>query len=306
MTEHNTQIQQDFPPKPILLVCGLSGAGRSTALQVFEDLQFFTVDGIPSSLITEFANLAQKPEMQSFKGFVLGIDMSKQQAPSPLDIIPIIDTLQKANQSCSIIFLEASNDILLKRYATTRRPHPYEKKNLTLESAIIHEREALTPLKDIVNLVLDTSNFSLHDLRRALQKRYDSLQEDILSSMHINLISFGFKYGVPKEADMVYDMRHLPNPYFVEELRPLNGKDKPIVDYIFTEQKYVFFRERFIEFIKFNLPYFESEGRYRLCLAIGCTGGQHRSVAMTEFLHKALVQAGYAVTLEHRHLTLNL
>ncbi len=291
--------------KPILLVSGLSGAGRSTALQVFEDLNYLATDGIPPSFIKNFAELIQKSEMLPFQGLALGLDMSKQQKDAVLqEIVPILNLLQSQGQPCQIIFLEASNEIILKRYATTRRPHPLEKYGYTLETAIDKEKMVLEPIKNLAQIVIDTSKFSLHDLRRYIQKHFTEIFENT-ANMHINLISFGYKYGVPKEADLVYDMRFLPNPYFIEDLKPQTGLDPRVVNYIFQDETFKDYRDKFLEHLKFTLPYYENEGRYRLCLALGCTGGQHRSVAMAEILNKALIQAGYAVILEHRHLKIN-
>lgn len=301
----NIKYQAPYTTKPILLVSGLSGAGMSTALQVFEDLNFFTADGLPPSLIKEFVNLAKKPEMQHFKGIALGIDIRREKKDAPLqDLLPTLDLMRKEGQNSSIIFLEASNDSIIKRYATTRRPHPLEIEGLTLETSIIKERLLFNSIKAHANIIIDTSNYSLHDLRRDIQHRFTKVEENT-SAMHINIISFGFKYGVPKEADMVFDVRFLPNPYFNEELRPFSGQDKSIVDFIFKEQSTLDFRNKFLEYLQFTLPYFDKEGRYRLCIAIGCTGGRHRSVAMTEFINKALIRSGYVVTLEHRHLNLD-
>jgi len=301
----NTNAQTPCTSKPILIVSGLSGAGMSTALQVFEDLNFFTADGLPPTLIKEFSALAKKPDMQHFKGLALGIDTRREKKDAPLqELMPALDKIRQDGQSISIIFLEASNDSIMKRYATTRRPHPLEIEGLTLETAIIKERKLLEPIKTYANIVFDTSNYSLHDLRRAIQRQFNEVKENT-SAMHINLISFGFKYGVPKEADMVFDVRFLPNPYFVEELRTFSGQDENIVQYIFKEKSTRDFRDKFLEYLQFTLPYFDKEGRYRLCIAIGCTGGRHRSVAITEFISKALIQSGYAVTLEHRHLNLD-
>ncbi len=299
----NTQIQQTA--KPILLINGLSGAGMSTALQVFEDLNFFTANGLPPTLIKEFSDLAKKPDMQHFRGLALGLDMRREKSSALLqELIPALDAMRKDGQNITIIFIEASNDSIIKRYMTTRRPHPLEIEGFTLESSIIKERILLEPVKQHANIIIDTSNYSLHDLRRFLQRKFNKVKENT-SAMHINLISFGFKYGVPKEADMVFDVRFLPNPYFSDELRPYSGQDQNIVDYVFAEKSSLDFRDKLLEYLQFTLPYFDSEGRYRVCIAIGCTGGRHRSVAMTEFMSKALNQSGYAVTLEHRHLNLD-
>ena len=194
--------------------------------------------------------------------------------------------------------------VILRRYATTRRPHPLEREGMGLEEAMREERRRLVKVRDSADIVLDTSRFTLHDLRREIQRRW-SETETAGHAMRVNLISFGFKYGVPSEADMVFDLRCLPNPYFVEELRPLTGQNRAVADYVFAGEAARAFRERFLDFLRFALPYYDAEGRYRLTIGLGCTGGRHRSVAMTEAAAKALRQDGYVVGVEHRHSSLD-
>lgn len=200
--------------------------------------------------------------------------------------------------------MKAQKDILLRRYATTRRPHPLEKYGYSLEESIQIEEGKLQFLDEFASMTFDTSDFSIHDLRRALQNNFTKLQNKE-QSMRVNLMSFGFKYGVPKEADIVFDVRFLTNPYFDEKLRPCSGLDQSVVDYVFHDEISKEFRERLHNFIEFSLPLYNKEGRYRICLAIGCTGGRHRSVATTEFIAEKLREAGYTVSTEHRHLNLD-
>ncbi|MDL2272342.1 RNase adaptor protein RapZ, partial [Desulfovibrio sp. OttesenSCG-928-I05] len=202
-----------------------------------------------------------------------------------------------------ILFMEAKNSVLMQRYATTRRPHPLEREGLGLEQAIAEEKSRLAVFKDQADLVIDSSSFSIHDLRRAIQKKWQLLQENA-HGLKVHLISFGFKYGTPSEADMVFDLRFLPNPYFVPELRPLSGLDAPIAEYVLGQEPGATYIARFKDFLLYQLPLFEAEGRYRLTIAIGCTGGRHRSVAVTQAVTDMLKEQGYAVSTEHRHLEL--
>lgn len=287
--------------KQVCIVTGLSGAGKSTALQVFEDLGYFTVDGLPASLAPEMVSMLDRPSMSHFKGIALGMDVRQNDFLN--EINESLSIIRSQNVKPILIFFEANNQELIRRYATTRRPHPLEREGMGLESAILSEIERLRPLKEVSDIVIETSQFSIHDLRRAIQKRWSN-NKGKLRSIRVNIISFGFKYGVPKEADMVFDLRFLANPYFVETLRPLCGKDKEVSDYVFSTKQAKVFREKLLELILFMLPLLETEGRYRIAIAVGCTGGRHRSVAMAEELAQVLRQADYPTSIEHRHLEL--
>ncbi len=287
---------------PVLLVSGLSGAGKSTALQVLEDVGFFTADGLPPGMIPEFYNLLQKPGMDHFRGMALGVDFQRGATVDDLDAA--LNTVRGAGGRPALLFLEADPPAILRRYATTRRPHPLEKEGMGLERALDEESRRLAPVRAAADWVIDTSTFSLHDLRHEMQRRWG--QEPARAhAMRVRILSFGFKYGAPSEADLVFDARFLPNPYFVPELRPLSGQDSAVADYVFAGDPARRFREKFLRFLLYLLPLYDEEGRYRLALAIGCTGGRHRSVALAEYAARALRQAGYAVTVEHRHLALD-
>lgn len=288
-------------PMQVCIVTGLSGSGKSNALQVFEDLGFFAVDGLPASLAPEMTAMMDRPSMSHFRGIALGMDL--RQSNFLDEIKDAIDALTAGGSRPELLFLEAGQHELMRRYATTRRPHPLEREGLGLEAALAAEHQRLAPLREAADLVIDTSHFSIHDLRRAIQKRWRDGHER-LRTIRVNVISFGFKYGVPREADMVFDLRFLPNPYFVEELRPLCGRDKPVADYVFSRASATEFKKRLLDLLFFLLPLLESEGRYRVTIAVGCTGGRHRSVAMAEELTQALRQADYSTALEHRHLEL--
>ncbi len=289
----------------LLVVCGLSGAGKSTVLQVLEDLDFFTADGLPPTLIPECYSMFNRPGMEHFRGMALGVDFrhggTAQALDTALNNMEGRPTRENGGTSRpALLFLEASPEVILRRYATTRRPHPLESEGMGLEEAMREERRRLVGVRKTADIILDTSRFTLHDLRREIQRRWNTT-EAAKHAMRVNLISFGFKYGVPSEADMVFDLRCLPNPHFVEELRPLTGQNDAVADYVFASDSARAFREHFLDFLRFTLPYYDTEGRYRLTIGLGCTGGRHRSVAMTEAVAKALRQNGYIVGVEHRH-----
>lgn len=298
MRESNSQ---KSPFCHVCIVTGLSGAGKSTALAVFEDLRYFTVDGLPATLAPEMVSMMERPSMSHFKGIALGMDI--RQGNFLDDIHDVVGAIKAAGYRCTLLFFEAEIPILLRRYATTRRPHPLESEGMGLEASLLEERNRLAPLREMADSVVDTSTFSIHDLRRALQKRWRD-SKGKARAIQVNIISFGFKYGVPREADMVFDLRCLPNPYFIETLRPLSGKDQSVADYVFAKSSSRDFLKKIQELLLFVLPLMETEGRYRITIAVGCTGGRHRSVAMAEALSLALRQADFPVSLEHRHLDL--
>ncbi len=289
------------PLVEVILVTGLSGAGKSTALRVFEDLGYFTVEGLPIGLIMNMATMLEHVSMQHYRGMAIGIRVDTQNPTE--DVSSIMQKLLGMGALASIVFIEAQSNEILRRYATTRRPHPMERKGLGLELSLSAERHNVLGLRAMADFVVDTTNYSIHDLRRVLQERWNKEQRG-LHTLKINLISFGFKYGMPKEADSVFDVRFLPNPYFDAQLRDFSGQDAIVVDYIFGKNLEQKFLKQFQDFILFSLALIEAEGRYRFTLAIGCTGGKHRSVATSEHLYKTIKQAGYAVALEHRHLAL--
>ena len=285
----------------LCLVTGLSGSGKSTAMQVFEDLQYFTVDGLPSSMIMEMAQLMERPSMAHFKGIVLGVDV---RAVCFLNEIgDIIEKLKSRGCHVQLIFLEADTQEIMRRYATTRRPHPLEHEGIGLEAAVLMERKRLASLRTMADMVINTTRCSIHDLRRVLQKRFRNGQVG-MRSLRVFVLSFGFKHGLPKDVDYVFDLRFLPNPYFVSELKSKSGLEQDVADYVFATPKAREFLGKLQDLLFFILPLMEAEGRYRLTIAFGCTGGHHRSVAVAEAIGRALKQAGYPTAVEHRHLEL--
>lgn len=285
---------------PVIIVTGLSGSGKSTALKVFEDLGFFCIDGLPAGMAAKIAELMIRQDSR-YRGLVLGMDMRQPELVESWN-----DALSELQSLCirpQVLFLETKQSELVRRYATTRRMHPLESQSLGLEQALEHERELLSSIRQCADLVLDTTDYSVHDLRRVIQSKWDALQE-LGSGMRVHVITFGFKYGVPTEADFVFDLRFLPNPFFDKRLKQLSGLDKAVQKYVLESEEGRGFNEKFLEFIIYMLPLYANEGRYRITLALGCTGGRHRSVSVAESLLATLKEKGYAVTIEHRHMEL--
>ena len=285
---------------PVIVVTGLSGSGKSTALRVFEDLGYFCVDGMPVGMLPKLAAMFQEKDPKH-RGLVLGMDLRQddfiaewEQANAEL----AADGLQ-----VQVLFLECRLETLVTRYATTRRPHPLESVEMGLEQALEKEKELLDPIRKVSALVLDTTDYSIHDLRRIIQEKWSVLEVQG-KSMRVHVVTFGFKYGVPLEADLVFDLRFLPNPYFDDSLREMSGKDKAVADYVLGREPGATFKKKFLDFLTYLLPLYAQEGRYRMTLAIGCTGGRHRSVSMAEEVFSKLKEDGYSVAIEHRHLEL--
>nr|WP_321514264.1 RNase adapter RapZ [uncultured Pseudodesulfovibrio sp.] len=285
---------------PVVIVTGLSGSGKSTALKVFEDLGFFCIDGLPSEMSPKITDLILKFDSK-YRGLALGMDLRQLEFVDGWDqALRDFNTLGITPQ---VLFIEARMNELVRRYATTRRPHPLESRNLGLEQALDQEKSLLEPVRSGAALVLDTTNYSIHDLRRVIQTKWSAIEE-VGRGMRVHLISFGFKYGVPSEADLVFDLRFLPNPYFDEKLRSLSGMDKSIAQFVVGSDVGSEFNTRFLDFLSYMLPLYADEGRYRITLALGCTGGRHRSVAVGESVLATLKKKGYTVSIEHRHMEL--
>ena len=284
----------------VVVVTGLSGAGKSTALNVFEDLGYFCVDGLPAAMLPKLVSLFLGKDSKH-RGLALGMDLRQEDFLEQWN--DAVQELAARGIMVRVLFVEAKSASLMRRYATTRRPHPLESGELGLEQALVKERAMLAPLRKDAELVLDTTGYSIHDLRRMIQERFGA-KVHAGQGMRVHIISFGFKYGVPAEADLVFDLRFLPNPYFVPELRPMSGKDAPVADYVLQSEPGQTFKNKLQEFLLYLLPLYAAEGRYRVAVAIGCTGGRHRSVAMSELLCATLRDSGYSVTLEHRHFDL--
>ena len=235
----------------LCVITGLSGSGKSTAMQVFEDLMYFTVDGLPARMAPEMVNLMSRPSMAHFKGIALGLDIRQSAFLNEID--DVLDELRRQGFKPQLIFLEAETSEIMRRYATTRRPHPLEREGIGLESAVLMERKRLAQLRSQADMVINTTRYSIHDLRRVIQKRFRD-GENNARALRVFVTSFGFKHRVPKEADYVFDLRFLPNPYFVSELKEKTGLDQEVADYVFATPKAREFLNKLEELIFFILP----------------------------------------------------
>jgi RNase adapter protein RapZ len=279
----------------IVIVTGLSGSGKSVAIKCFEDLGFYCIDNLPTVLLPTVAELCAQAD--DIRRIALGIDIRDRDFP--ISFPTQIDALRQAGFSCEILFLEAQDDILSRRYSETRRKHPLAEQ-VPVTEAILLERHTLAGLRAMADRIIDTSHYNVHQLRAAVTSWYAAANHS--RRMTISVLSFGYKYGLPFNADLVFDVRFLPNPHFVEHLRPGSGNDQPVVDYILASQATQDFLKRCFDFIEFLLPHYEREGKAYLTIALGCTGGRHRSVALANILHQHLTGRGYQMTLTHRDL----
>jgi RNase adapter protein RapZ len=269
-------VDQTAKQTPLFIITGYSGAGKSTVLRSLEDIGFFCVDNLPLALLPSFFQFAQQAHSNNQK-IALGLDVRAG------DIDVLAEQLARFNQTyCldKIIFLTASSPMLFKRFQETRRRHPLGE-SLDLVDAIEREKELLKPLEKIADITVDTDQFTIHELRTFARKYIGS---DKKQPMIVSLVSFGFKYGVPIESNFVFDLRSLPNPYFIPELKLLDGSNKQVQDYLFSQREVQEYWKRFFDFFQYSLERSYQEGRFFMHVALGCTGGRHRSVAFVQEL----------------------
>ncbi len=276
----------------VVVVTGLSGAGKSTAIRALEDLGFFCVDNLPVALLPSLLEVCRAGGVGKV---ALGMDVREREflAASPRTL----DTVRSAGYRVELLYLEASGEALIRRFSETRRRHPLAQGDSVVDG-IRRERELLADLKSLADQVLDTTVLNVHELRDAIRERY--LAASRVNQLTVTLLSFGFRYGLPPEADLVLDVRFLANPYFVEEMRPFDGSRPEVAQYVLRSPEATRFLERFQEMLEFLLPLYEKEGKAYLTVAVGCTGGQHRSVAMVLALAERLDRGRYLVRVRHR------
>ncbi|MSZ16032.1 MAG: RNase adapter RapZ [Actinobacteria bacterium] len=281
----------------ILVVTGLSGAGRSQAADDLEDLGWFVVDNLPVVLIDKVVELSGEAGGEISK-LCLVVGHARHQAA----ILDAVGSLRQQGHTVRILFLEASTRELVRRYEATRRKHPMSDGVLGLESVIEHERTAMSPVKAVADLLIDTSGLSVHQLRQQLVQLFGP--ENPGDALQLSFSSFGFKHGVPIDADMVLDVRFLPNPHWDEALRPFSGLDDSVRDFVLGQSLAEDFLTRVQDLLHLIVPAYVSEGRSYLTIAIGCTGGRHRSVAMAEEIGRRLTAAGHHPRITHRDINL--
>ncbi len=280
----------------VVVITGLSGAGKSYAIKSFEDMGFFCVDNLPTTLIPTFADLIARSG-QTIRRVALGVDVREGEYLSHL--LDAIRELKARGHAVEVLFLEAGEEALVRRYHETRRRHPLAAEGNVLEG-IRAERKALSNMREIADRIVDTSALTVHQLKEQLVELYGAPKARV--GLVTSLISFGFKHGVPFDADLVFDVRFLPNPHFVPALRPLDGRDPRVREFIVQDAESRELLRHLEEFLRFLLPRYEREGKAYLTVAIGCTGGRHRSVALVEELKGFLDGLGYAPGVVHRDL----
>lgn len=278
-----------------IVIAGLSGAGRSEAANHLEDMGWFVIDNLPPQLIPKVAELASTPGGEYEK-----VALAVGTGPGFDEVLPALRQVRAGHTPVRILFLEASTDVLVRRYEGSRRRHPLGDE-LGLTDAIDRERTLLDPVKAEADVVVDTSDLNVHQLRERLVDLF-AAEIDPGSLMRTQVISFGYKNGLPLDVDMVIDCRFLPNPHWVDELRPQSGLDEPVRDYVMSQPQTAEFMERLDDLFELVLPAFVREGKSYLTVAFGCTGGRHRSVALAEAMAERLAAHGHAPTVSHRDI----
>jgi UPF0042 nucleotide-binding protein len=283
-------------PISFVVITGLSGAGKSYAIKCFEDMGFFCVDNLPTTLIPTFADLVARSHRTTTR-VALGVDVREGEYLTHL--LDTLVELRGRGHSVEVLFLEANEEVLVRRYRETRRRHPLAPEGNVVEG-IRAERKALSTMREVADRIVDTSALTVHQLKDLLIEAY--VAPGRRTGLTISLVSFGFKHGVPFDADLVFDVRFLANPHFVEALRPLDGRDPRVRDFILRHEESREMLRRLEDFLGFVLPAYRREGKAYLTVAIGCTGGRHRSVALVEELKGFLDRLGLAATVIHRDM----
>jgi UPF0042 nucleotide-binding protein len=283
-------------PRELVILTGMSGSGKASALKSFEDIGFYSVDNLPLELIPRFAELvAQSAEITQA---ALVVDVREG---IRLDRFPAILNKVRKILPTRVVFLEAAEDAIVRRFSETRRPHPLGRGE-TVITSIRAERKRLDPVRNVADILLDTTKFNVHDLRAHIHAQFDRAPGKSDHNLTISVNSFGFKNGVPSDADLVFDVRFLPNPHFIPEFRKLTGKHPKVAKYVRQFPQTQEFLDKATDMLTFLLPHYIREGKSYLTVAIGCTGGQHRSVMIAEELKKRLGDAGYRVKAGHRDM----
>ena len=276
----------------LVVITGMSGSGKASVMKAFEDLGYYCVDNLPIDLIPRFADLAKQSSEIEKAALVTDIREGEQ-----LRKLPAIIRSLRRQVNMTVLFLEASDEVLQRRFSETRRPHPLGK-GATVKDSLSQERRMLQPIRALADIVVDSSHFNVHELRSHITSKFTagSTDKDIL----ISVVSFGYKAGVPEDADLVFDVRFLPTPHFVPEFRPLTGRHPRVAKYIRSFPQTQEFIHRISELLIYLLPHYVREGKSYLTIGFGCTGGQHRSVLIAEEVKKRLAKAGYRVKVIHR------
>lgn len=289
-----------MPHKSIRLVVitGLSGSGKSTALKAFEDIGFFCIDNLPATLLPRFLELQDQISREIIK-IALVMDLRGKDFLTKFP--KIFQEIKRKGYLAEVLFLEAAEEVLIRRFSQTRRHHPLGDHRL-LSSTIRLERKKMAPIKRLATFCLETSQLNVHQLREEILRLFSKVAQP--AKMTMNLVSFGYKYGLPQEADIVMDVRFLPNPFFVPELKEMDGNQKPVIDYIMKWKETKVFIKDFFALISFLIPQYQKEGKSHLTIAVGCTGGRHRSVTLINALAEFLKKQKLLINIRHRDIRL--
>jgi len=289
--------ENDLPR--FVIITGLSGSGMSSATDSFEDLGYFCVDNLPLSLLPTFARLLQQGDdgKPAISKAALVINIRERQFLS--DFEPELQKLEKRSLKPYVVFFEASDDVLQRRFSETRRPHPADN-GKGLLSAITAERKALKEIRKRADVIIDTSEYTVHTLRHMLVHKFSGSEEGV--PLKVEVVSFGHKYGTPRGMDLLFDVRHLPNPYFHKDLKHLAGEDPKIIKFLLDQPEVGETIERFNDLLMYLLPRYQREGKSYLTIGVGCTGGRHRSVMVANSIRKALQKSGFDASVTHRDI----
>lgn len=279
----------------ILLIAGLSGAGRSQAADDLEDLGWFVVDNMPTELIDKVVEIATVGESLAKLALVVSTPTAQR------NVVDVLKRLRTSGHRVRMLFLDATNAELVKRYGATRRKHPLAEGNSGVESAIVKERSLLEAVKAEADLVIDTSNLTVHQLKSQLGELFT--EDGVLDTMQVSVVSFGYKHGLPLDVDLVFDVRFLPNPHWEEELRPMSGLDEPVQTFVMAQDLSKKFLVQLGEMLTLLLPAYKAEGKSYLTVAIGCTGGRHRSVVIAEEFKRWLIKNSHNPRVTHRDIS---
>ena len=275
-----------------LVVTGMSGAGKTTVLKCLEDIDYFCVDNLPPAMLVKFAELCFERGADIDK-VALGIDIRGGKLFT--DLFTVLEQLKENGYNCEVLYLDASDEALVKRYKETRRKHPLSK--ASIDEGIMKERDMLKEVKEKSDYIIDTTHVLSRDLKEQINAIFVDNKE--FDNLIVSVRSFGFKYGIPLDSDLVFDVRFLPNPYYISELKPLTGMDKAVYDYVMGAEESKEFLDRLTDMLEFLIPHYKKEGKHQIVISIGCTGGKHRSVAIAEALRSRLILNKRSVVISH-------
>lgn len=293
----NTTVKRALPD--FIIITGLSGSGMSSATNAFEDLGYFCIDNLPLTMLSTFARLLLPNEEDKVAIEKAALVINIREGHLLSELPNELNKLRKRKLSPYVVFFEASNEVLQRRFSETRRPHPADD-GAGVQAAIQIERNALENIRTVSDLIIDTSEHTVHTLRRLIVQKFSATEEG--TPLKVQVVSFGHKYGVPRDVDLLFDVRHLPNPYFDKKLKDFTGEDRKIIDFLGKYEEVKETIDRFVDLMKYLLPFYKREGKSYLTIGVGCTGGRHRSVMVANSLAAALEGEGYDISVAHRDM----